>query len=485
MSFWHKVFGRWNTKASLAERVTAREPASTAEVGRCHECGGPLETGSQRGQVYRLPFQMAFGNTSMLPVCRQCYLEAEQRKNPTMATTNAAPSDAVLAFFLFNSDNPPAEARGGYGAVAETALLRHLFEVWNQAAARPIAETELKACHGDLFEKHILGESACTLRILGRMIGEGDADTSLVPSDFRAALQGGRGVGFIPWAVGLSPMPPAVVRRVHEGLSGKVPGFFVGTVQFAASRPFESTAARLQLPRTLRIRQSKCVGDWQGSPPPAEALDSWSRSGTTSAKDTEAAVSMNPTAAIPAATELVLQKLFQCNTGTEIKSYLATVKDAELTSALDRLDMQHIPMNSFFTRYFRHPQGTDSRLITLALALGYLSKDKRAKPAEAWRLSCNRRWRRSYSVGRLWIRLRCLRTNGRSRQQERSSCWMRQRCWWKMALTDTVGHSRSWMEWRQIGQQTTCCYSGVLLRPTTSGATIKVTMPRTRPRDNE
>ncbi len=234
---------------------------------RCEQCGGPLGDVKPGEEVYELPFKMALGNMAMQPVCRQCYLGAQQREAGPSGAADAAASDAVLALFLFDSDNPPPEAEVGYGAFAETALLRHLFEAWGQSSDQPLADTELKACHGDLFEQHILGDDACTLRILGRMMQASDVHTGLLEPDFCAAVESGQSVGLIPYAVGLSPLPGAAVNRIHAELSRQLPGFYVGAVAFSPSYVFEETASTLQLPQTMRIRGGECVGDWLGTAP--------------------------------------------------------------------------------------------------------------------------------------------------------------------------------------------------------------------------
>jgi hypothetical protein len=212
-------------------------------------------------KLYKLPFKMALGNTAMLPVCRKCHLEQTKPKK------TSASADGGMALFLFNSDNPPADAPTSYGAFSESKLLKHLFACWRKTAGQEIAKTELKGCHGDLFETHLLGESVCTLRKLGKMMRSDNLDGSLLRAEFDAAVRKGNSVGFIPWAVGLFPVPDSVARAVHEALKAELPDFYLGVVSLPHSYQFETTASNLALPQTMRIRQGQLVGDWQGKAP--------------------------------------------------------------------------------------------------------------------------------------------------------------------------------------------------------------------------
>lgn len=228
---------------------------------KCEQCGGPLGLLNGWLKLYKLPFKMAFGNTAMLPVCRKCYLEQTQ---PKRTSGNAS---GAMVLFLFNSDNPPADATTSYGAFSETALLKHLFASWDKTTGDEIGKTELKGCHGDLFEKHLLGDSACTLHKLGKMMRSENLDGSLLRTEFDAAVRKGNSVGFIPWAVGLSPVPDAVARAVHEALKAELPDFYLGVLSLPPSHQFEPTASDLALPQTMRIRKGQLVGDWQGKAP--------------------------------------------------------------------------------------------------------------------------------------------------------------------------------------------------------------------------
>jgi hypothetical protein len=210
---------------------------------------------------YELPFKMALGNTAMLPVCRKCYLEQTKPKEKSGSIT------IPMVLFLFNSDNPPADAETGYGAFSETRLLKHLFGSWKQDTGQDIAKAEMKACHGDLFETHPLGESACTLRKFGKMMRDDNIDGSRLRPEFDAAVRKGKSVGFIPWAVGLFPVPDSVARSVHDALKAESPGFYLGVVALPASCQFEATASKLALPQTMRIRKGQLIGDWQGRAP--------------------------------------------------------------------------------------------------------------------------------------------------------------------------------------------------------------------------
>jgi len=221
----------------------------------CEQCGGPLGFFNTWIKLYKLPFKMAFGNTAMLPVCRKCYIEQTQTEK---RNTGAA---AAMVLFLFNSGNPPGDADSSYGAFSETKLLKHLFACWSQETGQDIGKTEIKACHGDLFERHPLGDSACTLRILGKMMRDEELDGSRLRPDFNSGVRGGKSVGFIPWAVGLSPAPDSVVCAVDKALKAELPEFYLGVIALPASCQFEATASNLALPQTMRIRNGQLVGD--------------------------------------------------------------------------------------------------------------------------------------------------------------------------------------------------------------------------------
>lgn len=225
----------------------------------CNQCGGPLGTGT-----YKLPFKMALGNTALLPVCRGCY---EERTRTNAAPSGNAAQQGSMFLFLFNSDTPSANADASYGAFSETTLLKHLFAALIEGPGQNIGKTELKACHGDLFERHPLGDSACTLRILGNMMRTDNLDGSRLVASFDASIRKGETVGFIPWAVGLSPLPETVATRIHDALKVELPEFYLGIIPLGQTHDFESTASRLSLPQTMRIRGGQLVGDWLGKSP--------------------------------------------------------------------------------------------------------------------------------------------------------------------------------------------------------------------------
>ncbi|MCX7049974.1 MAG: hypothetical protein NTX50_31385 [Candidatus Sumerlaeota bacterium] len=181
-------------------------------------------------------------------------------------TTTAPPTAKrpCMVLFLFNSDAPPPDAHASYGALSESKLLTHLFARWNQDTGQDILKTELKACHGDLFERHPFGDSACTLKKLGKMMQSNNLDGSRLRAEFDSALREGTTVGFIPWAIGLYPVPDNVVQSIHQALKLELPEFYLGVIALPASCQFESTASSLSLPQTLRIKQGQLIGDWQG-----------------------------------------------------------------------------------------------------------------------------------------------------------------------------------------------------------------------------
>jgi len=191
------------------------------------------------------------------------------RAGPEAANNDrkAGGTAAAMVLFLFNSDNPPADAETSYGTFSETRLLKHLFGTWKQDTGQNIDKTELKACHGDLFETHPLGENACTLRKLGKMMRDDTLDASRLRPEFDGAVRKGKSVGFIPWVVGLFPAPDSVVRSVHDALKAELPEFYLGVVTLPTSCQFEATASHLALPQTMRIRKGQLVGDWQGKAP--------------------------------------------------------------------------------------------------------------------------------------------------------------------------------------------------------------------------
>lgn len=78
-----------------------------------------------------------------------------------------------------------------------------------------------------------------------------------------------------------------------------------------------------------------------------------------------------------------LGRLFLCSTPAEVDRCLQRAKDSLLMSAFDSLDLAQIPLNTFCTAHYRHPQGTDSRIISLTIALGRLAETKRSGPAQA------------------------------------------------------------------------------------------------------
>jgi hypothetical protein len=99
------------------------------------------------------------------------------------------------------------------------------------------------------------------------MMRDDNLDGSRLCPEFDSALRKGESVGFIPWAVGLFPMPDSVVRSVNEALNAELPEFYLGVIVLPSSCQFEFTASNLALPQTMRIRNGQLVGDWQGKAP--------------------------------------------------------------------------------------------------------------------------------------------------------------------------------------------------------------------------
>jgi len=78
-----------------------------------------------------------------------------------------------------------------------------------------------------------------------------------------------------------------------------------------------------------------------------------------------------------------LRRVFLCDTPAEVEVAIAKIDDNALAAAFMSLDMERIPLNTFCRKHFSHPRGTDSRIITLAIALASLAKAGRMTPAAA------------------------------------------------------------------------------------------------------
>jgi len=174
--------------------------------------------------------------------------------------------DKTIVLFLFNSDNPP-ESDMGYGALAETVLLKHLFACSKERPGESLADANLKACHGDLFETHPLGDDYCTVGILAEMMEDDGISTDNLSPEFATALSSGDSVGFIPWAVGVSPLAMDVAVQMNARLKEELPEFYLGMLAFPSSASFEETASRLSLPQDMGIEGGQLTGDWQGKAP--------------------------------------------------------------------------------------------------------------------------------------------------------------------------------------------------------------------------
>jgi hypothetical protein len=81
--------------------------------------------------------------------------------------------------------------------------------------------------------------------------------------------------------------------------------------------------------------------------------------------------------------EQFLHRFFLCSTPAEVDRCLKRAKHSQLTSAFDSIDVTHIPLNTFCTTHYRHPQGTDSRIVSLTIGLACLARSKRTGPAQA------------------------------------------------------------------------------------------------------
>lgn len=268
-------------RASLVR--TASTPTSERTVaGRVASPSTPQATGGSVSIVCpnsacrrKLTLPRDFvGRNAKCPACGSVFLIPDP-KSYLMAPTAPQQSKVAISvdrqpamvLFLFNSDNPPCDTDISYGAFSETKLLKHLFACWNKETGQEIAKTDIKACHGDLFERHPLGDSACSLKKLGKMMQDNELDASRLGAEFDSALRKGTTVGFIPWAVGLFPVPGSVAQFVHEALRAELPEFYIGVICLPPSCQFESTASNLALPQTMRIQGGQLVGDWQGKKP--------------------------------------------------------------------------------------------------------------------------------------------------------------------------------------------------------------------------
>ncbi|MGA2678729.1 MAG: hypothetical protein ABSF37_05425 [Sedimentisphaerales bacterium] len=79
----------------------------------------------------------------------------------------------------------------------------------------------------------------------------------------------------------------------------------------------------------------------------------------------------------------VRRRLFLCDTPADIDKALSKTGDETLIAAFKGIDMASIPFNTFCKKYYTHPRGTDSRIITLAIALAKLAKENRGRPSSA------------------------------------------------------------------------------------------------------
>lgn len=80
-------------------------------------------------------------------------------------------------------------------------------------------------------------------------------------------------------------------------------------------------------------------------------------------------------------TNPLLSRIFQETTPKEADALLANLKDGDLVTAFQSLDMSAMPVSGFCTKYFRHPKGGDRRLSGLTYVLVSLTKSGRHTPA--------------------------------------------------------------------------------------------------------
>lgn len=247
---------RKRQEAKAEEQRRANIQAERKSAAQCVMCGRALTF-----------FQKLFGKDRH-GTCAT-FIDTPSAPTVTQRATVASPvaKQSGMVLFLFNSDTPPADTDTSYGAFSESKLLTHLFARWNQDTGQDISKTDIKACHGDLFEHHPLGKGACTLKKLGKMMQDNNLDGSRLRAEFDSALRKGTAVGFIPWAVGLFPVPDSVVQSVHQALKHELPEFYLGVIALPPSCQFEATASNLALPQTMRIQKGQLVGDWQGKAP--------------------------------------------------------------------------------------------------------------------------------------------------------------------------------------------------------------------------
>jgi hypothetical protein len=181
------------------------------------------------------------------------------------AVTPKRSQEACLALYVFNSDKISNDVSGAYGAYAEGEVLKALSKALEPDGGWTALPSLVQACHGDLFERSMLGETPA-VRVFGNWLRAGTygLDATNLESPVIGKFKSGQNLGYIPYVVGIGTVQKSHALRIHQELKARSIVGYIGLVTLDRAPFLANVASELYLPFDMEIRGSKCSG-WLAS----------------------------------------------------------------------------------------------------------------------------------------------------------------------------------------------------------------------------
>ena len=166
----------------------------------------------------------------------------------------------VSAMFVFNSDEISDEVSSTYGAYAQGEILKALSRGLKPLGGWGACPPLMLCCHGDLFEKSVMGEIP-SLIVLSNWIKRGlyGIDVKYLDSDIVRRVKANQSLDYIPYIVGIGPIPKSYAIIAHNELNAKGVIGYLGLFTLTGV-DIPRLDSLLYLPLSMKITGRKCVG---------------------------------------------------------------------------------------------------------------------------------------------------------------------------------------------------------------------------------
>jgi hypothetical protein len=172
--------------------------------------------------------------------------------------------DLCLSLFIFNSDKISSEISvTSYGGYAERELLKALSRALKEHGGWDALPPLVQACHGDLFERSILGKDP-SIDIMTKWLERKayGINSEHLDENMVGRLKSGRKLGYIPYVVGMHPLPKSFAVATHRELMSRNVVGYLGLVTLHEVTSFVDVAHAISLPLEMEIKAKKLNGDW-------------------------------------------------------------------------------------------------------------------------------------------------------------------------------------------------------------------------------